>query len=124
MRLGFLPDRQAITALQEWNGQWNPLAGRASCIAFAAMRSTKSAIGSLLHEPQEFCAACRHNRTISDLTVAENLMHWRKIESAKHRLFYTLLRLKLPHTNAARIRRGLHSIFSRPRPTPRSQGQL
>src|SRR5262249_40172722 len=43
-----------------------------------------------------FCAACRHNRTIPDLTDPENLVHWRKIEYAKHRLFYTLLRLRLP----------------------------
>jgi hypothetical protein len=46
--------------------------------------------------PEEFCAACRHNRMIPDLSQQENLANWRKIELAKHRLFYTLLRLRLP----------------------------
>ncbi len=43
-----------------------------------------------------YCAACRHNRTIPDLNVPENLSHWGRIEIAKHRLFYALLRLNLP----------------------------
>ena len=42
-----------------------------------------------------FCLACRHNRVIPELTVAENTLAWRKIEAAKHRLFYTLERLGL-----------------------------
>jgi hypothetical protein len=45
-----------------------------------------------------FCAACRHNRMIPDLSVPENLFNWRKLEVAKHRLFYTLLTLGLPAT--------------------------
>ena len=43
-----------------------------------------------------FCAACRHNRTVPDLSRPGNLGRWRKLEDAKHRLFYTLLRLRLP----------------------------
>ena len=35
---------------------------------------------------------------IPDLSQAENLANWRKIEIAKHRLFYTLLKLRLPLT--------------------------
>jgi hypothetical protein len=45
------------------------------------------------------CAACRHNRTIPDLTVPENLLRWQKMEAAKHHLFYSLLRLNLPLKN-------------------------
>jgi hypothetical protein len=48
-----------------------------------------------------FCRACRHNRTVPDLTDAKNLDHWRKIEVAKRRLFYTLLKFGLPIPNAA-----------------------
>jgi hypothetical protein len=33
---------------------------------------------------------------IPDLSLLENASNWRKIESAKHRLFYTLLKLRLP----------------------------
>ena len=45
--------------------------------------------------------ACRHNRTIPDLSQPQNLARWRKIEFAKHRLFYTLLKLRLPLTTQA-----------------------
>ena len=48
-----------------------------------------------------FCAACRHNHIIPDLSVPENAQRWRKLEFAKRRLFYTLLRLRLPLANRA-----------------------
>jgi hypothetical protein len=43
-----------------------------------------------------YCAACRHNRTVPDTSIAENVAAWRKIELAKHMLFYTLMKLHLP----------------------------
>lgn len=43
-----------------------------------------------------FCTACRHNRTVPDLSEPVNLLRWQKIEAAKRRLIYTLLRLGLP----------------------------
>ncbi|MFT3934932.1 MAG: putative zinc-binding peptidase [Chitinophagaceae bacterium] len=43
-----------------------------------------------------FCIACNLNRTIPQLDKEENLEHWRRIEVAKHRLIYSLLRLQLP----------------------------
>jgi len=43
-----------------------------------------------------FCLSCQHNRTIPDLSVEMNLSHWKKFELAKHHLFYSLLRLRLP----------------------------
>ncbi|ONG54402.1 hypothetical protein BKE38_10430 [Pseudoroseomonas deserti] len=43
-----------------------------------------------------FCLACRHNRTIPDLSDAANLAQWRKIEVAKRRAMYSFLRLGLP----------------------------
>ena len=45
---------------------------------------------------EQFCVACRPNRTIPDLSDPENLRRWRRLEGAKHRLFYTLMRLGLP----------------------------
>ncbi|RYD63111.1 MAG: hypothetical protein EOP58_12020 [Sphingomonadales bacterium] len=42
------------------------------------------------------CLACRHNRTIPDLTGPTVPARWAKIEAAKRRLFHTLLKLKLP----------------------------
>ena len=44
---------------------------------------------------QIFCEACRHNRVIPELTDFEHQVAWRKIEQAKHRLFYSLCRIGL-----------------------------
>jgi hypothetical protein len=44
----------------------------------------------------ELCRACRHNLTIPDLSEPDNVALWRRMEEAKHRLLYTLLRLGLP----------------------------
>jgi len=49
----------------------------------------------------KFCLACRHNRTIPDLSPDQNLAKWQQMEIAKHRLFYTLIALKLPLKNRA-----------------------
>jgi hypothetical protein len=46
-----------------------------------------------------FCKACRFNQTIPDLTVAGNRELWRRLETGKRRLFYSLLRLGLPLTS-------------------------
>jgi hypothetical protein len=45
------------------------------------------------------CEACRYNHVIPDLTVPLYLHQWQRLESAKHHLFYSLLRLKLPLQN-------------------------
>lgn len=50
---------------------------------------------------ESFCLACRHNRTIPNLSSLENLAQWRKIEAAKRRAFYGFIRLKLPLRNRA-----------------------
>lgn len=44
----------------------------------------------------EFCAACRHNRTVPDLSDPVNHQRWQKIEVAKRRLIYSLIKLGLP----------------------------
>ena len=49
----------------------------------------------------EYCIACRHNRTIPDLSVPGNLANWRLYELAKHRLFYTLIGLGVPLASRA-----------------------
>ena len=49
--------------------------------------------------PDEYCEACRHNRTVPNLSEESNIVAWRKMEIAKHRLIYTLTRLALPLPN-------------------------
>jgi len=43
-----------------------------------------------------YCKACELNRTIPDLQNQQYREQWAKIESAKHRLIYSLLRQQLP----------------------------
>ncbi|WP_157215522.1 zinc-binding metallopeptidase family protein [Flavisphingomonas formosensis] len=42
------------------------------------------------------CLACRHNRTIPDLSAPVVPERWGRIEAAKRRLFHTLLHMELP----------------------------
>lgn len=43
-----------------------------------------------------YCEACALNQTIPNLSEQEHRQRWRVIEAAKHRLVYSLLRMKLP----------------------------
>jgi len=98
--LGYLPANETITALEaddKAQGAWRALAepkGRYRYCANARHDACNWLVAA--DSPEQFCAACRHNRTIPDLTQPQNLVNWRKIEVAKHRLFYSLLRLRLP----------------------------
>jgi hypothetical protein len=47
-------------------------------------------------ESAGLCRACQVNRTIPDLSIPENLHLWRKMETAKRRAVYWLLRRRLP----------------------------
>ena len=43
-----------------------------------------------------YCRACRHNALVPDIADPANLARWQVIERAKKRLFYSLLRIRLP----------------------------
>jgi hypothetical protein len=112
LRLGYLPEQETITALQEADGAWRALAVPAGRYRFCANVQHNVCNWLVNSDSAEaFCAACRHNRTIPDLANPENLQHWRKIEFAKHRLFYTLLRLRLPLSTRTEDPNGLAFDF-------------
>ena len=96
-RLGYLPDDNTLSALEAEGDAWQALAVPGSTYRFCA-NAGYDACNWLIPtgSPGAYCAACRHNRMVPDLSVAANVRAWRKIELAKHRLFYTLLRLRLP----------------------------
>lgn len=72
-----------------------------------------------------FCLACRHNLTIPDLSIAENLQNWQRIELAKRGLFYSLLRFQLPLvTRNADPERGLGFEFLADDPTAEGEGPV
>jgi len=45
---------------------------------------------------KQYCLACRHNGALPDLSDTIQLQKWQTTEFAKHRLFYSLLRWRLP----------------------------
>ena len=50
-------------------------------------------------DDNHLCVACRFNRTIPNLSSAQNLRRWSRFEIAKKRLLFTLHRLELPLVN-------------------------
>ena len=47
-------------------------------------------------DPDALCISCRLNEMIPNLSVSENVARWHKVEMAKRRVIYTILRLGLP----------------------------
>ncbi len=96
--LGFLPESMRLSALEAEDDAWRPLAAPEALRRFCA--NARHQACNWLAEPGAeagtLCAACRHNKIIPDLTVPANLLPWRRIQDAQHRLIYTLRRLKLP----------------------------
>ena len=97
--LGYLPGADALSALEPAGGDaWRALARPDGPTHRQCANATHGACNWMVaaDEGTRFCRACRHNRTIPDLAVPENLAAWQKLEAAKHRLIYTLLKLRLP----------------------------
>jgi hypothetical protein len=101
--LGYLPDWATMSAIEPLpNEHWAALGANGQQYRFCNNNEFGVCNWMVPSESQEiFCAACRHNKTIPDLSLPENAQRWRKLEAAKHRLFYTLLRLRLPLANRA-----------------------
>jgi hypothetical protein len=96
--LGYLPDRTMLSALTAEGGdRWRPLAAPDEAFRLCA-NGVYGTCNWLVPAdgPEAFCRACRLNRTIPDLDAPENLLLWQRLEAAKHRLVYALLRLGLP----------------------------
>jgi hypothetical protein len=96
-RLGYLPWRATLSALEPHEDRWHTLAKPKALVRFC--ENAGHGVCNWLIDADgagPLCAACQFNRTIPDLAVAGNLTRWRRLEAAKHWLFYSLLRLKLP----------------------------
>ncbi len=98
--LGFLPREGELSALEPGVTEWEPLALPGTTWRFCENARREVCNWMVPGDSAErFCLACRHNRTVPDLSMSANLLAWAKLEAAKHRLFYTLLRLGLPTPN-------------------------
>ena len=96
--LGYLSAQTILSALEPVDGRlWRPLAMPEQLHRFCA-NAVYDACNWLVSAdfPGTFCHACRLNRTIPNLAIPEQLARWQRLESAKHRLVYGLLRLRLP----------------------------
>lgn len=97
--VGYLPDARMVTALAATGeGLWHPVSNPESLYRKCANYEQWDVCNWMVpsDDPEPFCHACRLNRLIPDLSVAENVSLWFRIEAAKRRLVYTLDSLGLP----------------------------
>jgi hypothetical protein len=99
-QVGFLPQINQVSALEPQGNSFMALAIPGDGFRFCANHEFDVCNWLIDDASTEiYCACCRHNRVIPDLSVPGNLAAWRKLEAAKHRLFYTLMKLWLPLEN-------------------------
>ncbi|GJE77638.1 zinc-binding metallopeptidase family protein [Methylorubrum suomiense] len=116
-RLGYVCDRHAVSALEPCGEDgrgplfraYAHLGRKYRFCANAAYDACNWMVPEESDEP--YCVTCRHNRVVPDLTVSANVVRWRQIEAAKHRLFYSLLRLELPLVTRVQYSDGLAFDF-------------
>jgi hypothetical protein len=110
--LGYLASIHDMSALEPDGAAWRALAVPDRAFRFCANAEHESCNWLVDAESHDrFCLACRHNRTIPDLSQKWNLTRWRRLELAKHRLFYTLLKLGLPLHDRSEDPQGLAFDF-------------
>ena len=96
--LGYDPASDGFLFLGDGATIWRDGAGNAHDVAVCANNNAYAVCNWLVgtNDSTPYCRACRHNRTIPDLTVPTVPERWGKIEAAKRRLFHTLIKLALP----------------------------
>lgn len=99
--LGFLSDDMQLHTLLLQYEQTFSLKNAGSGHYHYCANAQHQACNWLIPVQQEdpLCLACALNDTIPNLQEANHLKLWRKLEAAKHRLIYSLLRLGLPVYN-------------------------
>lgn len=102
--LGFAPARLEIVALVPGGAPdlWQ-VAGEPSRSYRFCANAGSGACNWLVDDGSgaEFCPCCQTNLSVPDLSDPENLRRWQRIEVAKHRLFYSLMRWGLPIASRA-----------------------
>jgi hypothetical protein len=112
-RVGYVPGRFSLRAVEPDGVGWREAdSGGPRLLLCGNAQAAECNWLVPADEDEAFCAACRHNRVIPDLSVPANVASWRVLEAAKRRLFYTLMRLGLtPETQAQDPQRGLAFDF-------------
>ncbi|WP_281301249.1 MULTISPECIES: putative zinc-binding peptidase [unclassified Iodidimonas] len=103
-RIGFRDDQMRLTAIepisgekQGWAQLWRSVRDPEDHFKLCA-NTIYDACNWLIpaEKSDDYCTACRFNRTVPDLGDPASVLLWEKVEAAKHRLIYGLLRLRLP----------------------------
>lgn len=94
--LGFNPDTLCLAALVPAGDEWFTLLNEDDDKKYRYCSNHIYEVCNWLTTNNGFCRACSLNRTIPDLSRPEYLQRWTLIETAKHRLIYSLLRMELP----------------------------
>lgn len=112
--LGYEPGQNAMLALEAADGAWSSVGRGADGRPWRYCANYDHGVCNWLvpgDQDETFCIACRHNLVVPNLDDAANVALWQKMEIAKRRLFYTLLRLKLPLDTRAEHPEGLGFEF-------------
>jgi hypothetical protein len=86
--LAYLPDLEVVGSLNEAGGKYR------KCKNYAENNVCNWAVPA--DDPDPLCRSCRLTRVIPDLGKSGNQQAWYKLEAAKRRLVYSLLRLGCP----------------------------
>jgi len=96
-RAAFLPEKETMSAIEPDGEGWATLADKGKGLMLC--RNAEYDACNWLTDAGDttgYCRACRHNGIVPDLSDPVQLAGWRELEVAKHRLFYSLIRWKLP----------------------------
>lgn len=100
-QLGFDPASQSLLSLEKDGEVWRSSA-TGERFRFCDNAQHNACNWLVRAEGTEvYCLACRHNRTIPPLAEGDNLSKWQRLEAAKHRLFYQLVKFGLPMPSRA-----------------------
>jgi hypothetical protein len=99
--LGFLPSLTDLSALEPAENQlWRAMApGSKGQLYHSCANGQKyDACNWMIpaQEPNPYCPSCRLNDLVPDLSNTKSRERWKKLEMAKQRILYTILRLGLP----------------------------
>ncbi|TGD64630.1 hypothetical protein EYC08_10150 [Tabrizicola sp. WMC-M-20] len=109
--LGYLPDADRMLAVVADGPVWRALPDTAAQTVQGTdpgplrfCRNWERSACNWMHRsaagdgdgPAGYCLACLHNRTVPDLSTPAHVKLWTKMEAAKRRLMYSVLRLNLP----------------------------
>jgi hypothetical protein len=102
--LAYLPDLETVGSLNEagenlWTSPLRRAAGRKYRLCENYVKHNVCNWAVPADDPNALCASCRLTRVIPDLSKPGARQAWYKLEAAKRRLVYSLLRLGCPLKN-------------------------